>query len=501
MFDIESFFDSGFYVETNPDIAQAISLGNLQNPFNHFVQSGQFEGRDPSPLFNTDFYLEENPDVKAAVLSGNFTAIGHFIAHGQFEGRDPSPLFDTDLYLQQNPDVRAAVDRDEITGIAHYMEFGQAESRSLPMADRAGNTFGEATVLDSLTGIQLRESVGTRDPQDVYCFNLDTPSQVNLTLDELNADADLALVGDRNHNGKIDLDETLGISAKTGTTSESLSQVLAAGTYYVVLSSFQGNTPYNFTFSTTPLAVAPDLAGNNLGEAFDLGSLTGNLAVSDFVGETDLRDIYRFSLDTASEFNLVLDGMTADADVRLIQDVSNNGAIDPGEIVNLSQKSGNSREAMSQILQAGTYFVGVSQFDGNTNYNLSLSATIPNDLPADNAGNQLSAAREVGVLSGTQTLIDFVGRFDLSDFYRFTLDTTSNFNLTLDGLSADADVSLSQDINGNGAIEGDEILRFSSELGITPEQISGILLPGTYSVVVSQFQGDTNYNLTLSATI
>jgi hypothetical protein len=228
MLDIETFFDANFYMDTNPDIAQALILGNIQNPFDHFLQSGQFEGRDPHYLFDTDFYLEENPDVRAAVFSGNFTAIGHFIAHGQFEGRDPSLLFDTSLYLEQNPDVRAAVERDEITGIAHYLEFGQSEGRSQPIADRSGNTFSDAVILDNLTGLQtFRDSLEERDPQDIYGLNLTASSQLNLTLSELNADADLAIVQDRNQNGKIDLDETLGISAKTGTTPESLSPILA----------------------------------------------------------------------------------------------------------------------------------------------------------------------------------------------------------------------------------------------------------------------------------
>lgn len=501
MLDIETFFDANFYVETNPDIARSLGSGTLQNPFDQFIKSGQFEGRDPNPFFDTDFYLDQNPDVKAAVLSGNFTAIGHFIAHGQFESRDPSPVFDTSLYLQQNPDVRAAVERDEITGIAHYLEFGRSEGRSQPIADRAGNTFSDAVILDNLTGLQtFRDSVGERDPQDIYGWNLTASSQVNLTLSELNADADLAIVQDRNQNGKIDLDETLGISAKTGTTPESLSPILAPGTYYAVISNFQGNTPYNFTLSTTPLPVVPDSAGNSLAEAMNLGTLTGNLAASDFVGDADIRDIYRFSVDTASELNLELNGMTADADVRLIQDVSNNGNIDPGEIITLSQKSGNSREAIAQVLQAGTYFIVVSQFDGNTNYNLNLSTTVPTNLPPDSAGNALSAAREIGVLSGTQTFTDFVGRFDLSDVYRFSLDAPRNFSLTVDGLTADADVSLSQDLNNNGSIDSNEVLRFASAQGTAPEQISGVLLAGTYAVVVSQFEGDTNYNLTLSAT-
>jgi hypothetical protein len=60
--------------------------------FDHFVQFGQYQGRDPSILFDTSYYLERNPDVAAAVTGNETTAINHFINLGQFQGRDPSAI-------------------------------------------------------------------------------------------------------------------------------------------------------------------------------------------------------------------------------------------------------------------------------------------------------------------------------------------------------------------------------------------------------------------------
>ncbi|MEG4214506.1 S8 family serine peptidase [Microcoleus sp. Pol14C6] len=118
-------------------------------------------------------------------------------------------------------------------------------------------------------------------------------------------------------------------------------------------------------------------------------------------------------------------------------------------------------------------------------------------------GNSLSIARNiVGVENGSINLTDFVGVGDSNNFYRFDINTKSNFNLRLDGLRADADVKLIQDRNGNGVVDFGETIDYSLESGIVPDVINvPNLAPGTYYVQVSSFLGNsTNYNLNLSAT-
>ncbi|NEP38539.1 MAG: S8 family serine peptidase [Okeania sp. SIO2G4] len=107
-------------------------------------------------------------------------------------------------------------------------------------------------------------------------------------------------------------------------------------------------------------------------------------------------------------------------------------------------------------------------------------------------------ARDIGVLNTNQIWNDFVGDFDSVDYYRFHLNTTSDFNLFLSGLSADADVDLLEDKNNDGF---GEIIDSSLAFGSASEEINvSNLNPGTYYVKVSQYSGDTNYNLSLSAT-
>jgi hypothetical protein len=118
-------------------------------------------------------------------------------------------------------------------------------------------------------------------------------------------------------------------------------------------------------------------------------------------------------------------------------------------------------------------------------------------------GNSLFTARNVvGIQNGSISLTEFVGTGDLDDFYRFDINTNSNFNLRLDGLTADADVNLIQDRNRNGVVEDDEFIAYSLESGTIPDVINlSKLASGTYYVRVSSFFGNsTNYNLTISAT-
>ncbi|MEG4317901.1 MULTISPECIES: S8 family serine peptidase [unclassified Microcoleus] len=116
-------------------------------------------------------------------------------------------------------------------------------------------------------------------------------------------------------------------------------------------------------------------------------------------------------------------------------------------------------------------------------------------------GNQLSQARDLGVLSSTQTIADSVSNARPDNLYRFTLPATNDFKLTVSGFSADVDVAVIKDINGDNSIDFTDIIASSKESGLSPESIDlKNLAPGTYFVRVYQNQGNTNFTLNLSAT-
>ncbi|MEG4207306.1 S8 family serine peptidase [Microcoleus sp. Pol7_A1] len=116
-------------------------------------------------------------------------------------------------------------------------------------------------------------------------------------------------------------------------------------------------------------------------------------------------------------------------------------------------------------------------------------------------GNQLDQARDLGVLAGTQTIADSVSNARPDGLYRFTLPATSDFKLTVSGLTADVDVAVIKDINGDNSIDFTDIIAASQEPDLSPESIDlNALAAGTYFVRVYQYQGSTNFNLNLSAT-
>ena len=126
-------FNEAFYLNNNLDVAQAIATGTVDSGLEHFLNFGHEEGRDPSSLFSQSAYLANNPDVAVAVNGGLFqSAFEHYIEFGADEGRLPLlSLYNEAYYLQNNPDVAAAVANDAFAdGFEHFAIFGQREGRS-----------------------------------------------------------------------------------------------------------------------------------------------------------------------------------------------------------------------------------------------------------------------------------------------------------------------------------------------------------------------------------
>lgn len=244
----------------------------------------------------------------------------------------------------------------------------------------------------------------------------------------------------------------------------------------------------------------PDQAGNSLTTARNIGLLSLPQTFQDAVSDADPNDYYRFTLNTNSQFNLTLNGLENDADVFLIRDANNNGRVDSSDILASSTAVGTGSEAIAQILQAGTYFVQVTQFQGDTPYQLSLGATAYRDpANSDTAGNTLATARDLGVLGPNQTIQEAVGNRDRYDYYRFSLDTTSGVDLQISGLTADADLYLIRDANNNGGVDSGDIIDYSIAAGNTPDSITTALNAGIYFIGVVQYAGNTAYTLQASS--
>ncbi|MDF0556635.1 PPC domain-containing protein [Kamptonema sp. UHCC 0994] len=295
---------------------------------------------DLRSLFDNAFYLENNPDVGLAIANGKVSSgFDHFNRFGKFEDRDPNILFDTSYYLETNTDVAAAVEEGKITAADHFIRFGQFERRNPnPLFDTA---FYGSNNLDVTAAVQRNQ----------------------LTL----AEHYLKLGQFENRQPSLLFDPDYYL--------QKYPLVAAAVNNGVVRSAFEHYL--RFGLEETLVSVPPTQS-EDLTSARSLGVLDGIQGVSDFVGDTEPVDIYSFLLNSPSNFSLTLDGLSADADVELLQDINRDGIVGINGLVGSSTNFGTASEQIisPRPLPAGLYFVRVSQFQGDTNYNLTLSSAL-----------------------------------------------------------------------------------------------------------------------------
>ena len=394
------------------------------------------------------------------------------------------------------------------------------------IAENFGNTVifsNSSSLLDAIDlgtvagNLNLTGIINAAKPEEYYRLVLGIPvseSEIegdyyltlrnfSVLLNGLSNDLDIELIRDYNEDGVRQDDEVITSSEGIGNGSESINLTgLPENIYYIRVFQKSGDTNYNLALTVPPLAVPQDNAGNSANNAENLGLLDGNVTRSDFIGAVDSDDYYRFALDKVSDFNLEINGLDqGNLFVYLGQDTNNDGLIDFDETIAISDNDGNEPEAINvNGLAIGEYIIWLSRNSGNTDYNLNLSAT-PSVIPTDKAGNTIVTAFDLGTLTAS-TQNDFVGNVDPIDYYRFTLTNPSGLTLSLSGLSADADLELSQDKNGDGEITSDEIIQVSELTENQDETIDiNALAAGNYFVKVSQYGGDTSYNLSFTPKI
>ena len=105
--------------------------------------------------------------------------------------------------------------------------------------------------------------------------------------------------------------------------------------------------------------------------------------------------------------------------------------------------------------------------------------------------NRLSGARNIGTFNGKKVFKGSVGLKDKVDYYSFQLSGRSSFNLLLNNLQSNVNISL---------LQGKNVLARSAKGGKKPEAINTTLEAGTYYLRVDQKSGNSKYKLTLNST-
>jgi hypothetical protein len=233
---------------------------------------------------------------------------------------------------------------------------------SLAVTPDGGNSFVTATDLGSLSGSRLiSDTVSNQDKNDYFKFNLADDGRF-----------DLSLSGETTGNlADLQLLDSRGNVIRAATSAISLN--LQADTYTVRVFQVQGSPKYQLQASLTPI---PDLAGNSLAAARNLSVLNGSQSVSDFIGDIDRDDFYRFELNKTSTVNFGLSGLAASAQLSLLDS--------QGQLVQTTSNGNGFATPINRELAAGSYYLHVSNTGGmgsnNTTYSLALKAD-PKSIP------------------------------------------------------------------------------------------------------------------------
>jgi hypothetical protein len=86
-------FDPDWYAGKYPDVADAVSRGEITSLKEHFVSTGYFENRLGAEVeVDADWYAATYPDISAAITEGRIaSAKAHYNTVGKKEWRIPTP--------------------------------------------------------------------------------------------------------------------------------------------------------------------------------------------------------------------------------------------------------------------------------------------------------------------------------------------------------------------------------------------------------------------------
>lgn len=382
-----------------------------------------------------------------------------------------------------DPDSTQTLERPLDPGTYYLLAGNSADSGSryrldltATAVDGAGDTPETARDMGSVRATPARaiDWVGGSD-RDFYRFTVATAGVTAFQLEELTANADMALLAS-------DGSTVIQRSTTSGATPDTFARALDAGTYFVQVSTEgRSETSYRLNLSTR----VPDNAGNSLAQARDLSLLrVGDRArIDDFVGEDDPADYYRFQVGGPTLVSARVSELAGAIDMAFLR--ADTGA----EIV--SQASSTTQGLLRRTLPEGTYALRLDPQTLATSYALVLNATPVDSAPASVA----EAARRsaLTITSSARTVRDFVGSSDPTDTYRITLPSAGAFRITLNGLAARSTPSLRLLDRTGTRLAFAGTTSSSTSLTATTAQLAA----GTYYAQISAGRSDSYYQMTL----
>lgn len=384
---------------------------------------------------------------------------------------------------------------------------------SVPVPPPAGDTLATAFDIGALTGTATRTgALNTTNTIDFYRLTLGQITNFEARLSSPGSTR-LELIFDANGNNLVDQGEIIRSDSDFGAGVSAITEPLPVGAYFLGVRSGSSSvaTTYDLTLVATPNpGNLSSLPGNTLPTAFNLGNLdqlpAGTFLAKDYVGVVGNQDFYRFALSQNSKLELRLNASIS-TELDLIFDANGNGLVDQTEVVKNSRTFSAGANSLAEPLPAGTYFAGVSpaSSSASTVYDLTLVATADPGTVSPPPGNRLPTAFNLGTLdqlpSRTYLAKDYVGILGEQDVYRFSLSQSRSVEFKLDS-SISTEIDLVSDINGNGLVDQNEIVRNSRTFSAGTNSLTSALAAGTYFARVrpASSSSSTLYSLSLIAT-
>ncbi len=225
--------------------------------------------------------------------------------------------------------------------------------------------------------VTKRDKIGfgkgsVRDLKNHYSFSLGEKSDVNITLDNLRADAKLELLG---IDGK-----TIETSDKKGRKNETIDKIISPGDYYVKVSPVGASrTQYNLGLTansanddyrtpTEAKEIGILYEKNTYEETNEIGFKRGSVP--------DSADYFHFELTQSQQISISLDGLTQNAGLQLLDGKNLKKQI------GISNEKGRKPEIINKDLEPGSYYVKVFPVGkAKTGYELSFETLSPDKPP------------------------------------------------------------------------------------------------------------------------
>ncbi len=165
-------------------------------------------------------------------------------------------------------------------------------------------------------------------------------------------------------------------------------------------------------------------AGNSLGTATFI-NLNSTVQTFQDTVTSAANDYYRFILSNRSSFNLSLTGLSADANVALLNSAGN--PLSLNGVPQSSTNTGTFSESINAVLDAGTYYIRVFPGTPNTSADYNLNVSISNHLSTDILWRNYATGQNVAwFMNGTG--IEAVGSLLPVGDLNFAIQGTGDFN-------------------------------------------------------------------------